>query len=191
MAAGGLDAAALRRVWSELLAAVRGKSRSTEAMLTNAIVQSVDGETVVLTHTAEPLARRLSDSRNAEVIAEALTSVVGGRWRVTCVHGDAAPAAPSGGNGGARPAQAKQPLTRPSQGNRPVAEPAPAPAPTPAPLPEPDIPLPPEPDEPEDTEAMIAESTALDESVVIRNNHEESTIALVTQHLGARRIEKG
>ncbi|MCK2237598.1 MULTISPECIES: DNA polymerase III subunit gamma and tau [unclassified Crossiella] len=191
VAAGGLDAAALRRVWSELLAAVRGKSRSTEAMLTNATVQSVDGETVVLTHTAEPLARRLSDSRNAEVIAEALTSVVGGRWRVTCVHGDAAPAAPSGGNGAARPAQPKQPLTRPSQGNRPVAEPAPAPAPAPAPLPEPDIPLPPEPDEPEDTETMIAESTALDESVVIRNNHEESTIALVTQHLGARRIEKG
>ncbi|MCO1581981.1 DNA polymerase III subunit gamma and tau [Crossiella sp. SN42] len=188
VAAGGLDAAAIRRVWSELLAAVRAKSRSTEAMLTNATVQSVDGETVVLTHTAEPLARRLSDSRNAEVIAEALGTVVGGRWRVTCVHGDAAPPpTPSGGNGGSKPAPARQ-LTRPSQGNRPVAEPAPAPAP--APPPEPDIPLPPEPDEPEDTEAMIAESTALDESVVIRNNHEESTIALVTQHLGARRIEK-
>ncbi|MBP2475327.1 DNA polymerase-3 subunit gamma/tau [Crossiella equi] len=201
VAAGGLDAAAIRRVWPELLAAVRAKSRSTEAMLTNATVRSVDGDTVVLTHTAEPLARRLNDSRNTDTIAEALAGVVGGRWKVTCVHGDATPAAPSGGNGGGAraAAPARPPLTRPSQGNRPVAEAAPAAPPAP-PQPrakvttsEPDIPLPPEPDEPdepEDTEAYIAESKPHEGPLVIRNNQEEATIAMITQHLNARKIEK-
>src|SRR5439155_15096261 len=95
-APGAIDATAVRRVWPDLLAAIRKTSRSTEAMLTNATVQSVEGSTVVLAHTAEPLARRLSEPRNADFIAGALHQVLGGTWQVRCVHG--------GGGGSARPA---------------------------------------------------------------------------------------
>lgn len=88
---GGLDATAVRRVWMELLSAVRKSSRSTEAMLTNASVRAVEGSTLVLAHTAEPLARRLSEQRNADVIAAAMHEVLGGDWQVRCVHdGDGA-----------------------------------------------------------------------------------------------------
>ncbi|WP_312859800.1 DNA polymerase III subunit gamma and tau, partial [Pseudonocardia bannensis] len=90
----GLDAAAVRRVWSEILAAARQRSRSTEALLVNATVRSVDGDTLLLTIGSAPLARRLSDQRNTEVITEALRAVLGVQWRVRCEHGDAAAAPP-------------------------------------------------------------------------------------------------
>ena len=85
-ASGSIDAAGVRRLWSELLGAVRKNSRSTEAMLTNATVQSIEGDTVVIAHTAAPLARRLAEPRNADAIAKALSEVLGGNWQVKCVH---------------------------------------------------------------------------------------------------------
>ncbi|AXB45760.1 DNA polymerase III subunit gamma and tau [Amycolatopsis albispora] len=157
-AAGGMDAAAVRRVWPELLAAIRKipGGRSTEAMLTQAGVQSVDGTSVVLTHTAEPLARRLADPHNSEKIASALRDVLGGEWRVTCVHGNAAAKPqPVQQQRQAPPQQAAEEkrFRRPSEG-RPAPEPAP-PAPPEPPRPkvttaEPDIPLPPEPEDEEE-----------------------------------------
>nr|WP_246361326.1 DNA polymerase III subunit gamma and tau [Haloechinothrix aidingensis] len=95
---GSIDATALRGIWSQLLAEVRKSSRSTEAMLTNATVHSVDGSSVVLSHTAAPLARRLSEERNTDAVAAALHQVLGGQWQVTCVHaGSEAGAAPQAG----------------------------------------------------------------------------------------------
>ncbi|HJQ44715.1 MAG TPA: DNA polymerase III subunit gamma and tau [Amycolatopsis sp.] len=185
---GGVDATAIRRVWPDLLAAIRKTSRSTEAMLTNATVQSVEGSTVVLAHTAEPLARRLSEPRNADFIAGALHEVLGGTWQVRCVHG-------GGGGGSARPSSPR-PQPNPPQREAPQppqrtyqrpASPRPAPAasapPRPAPG-EPDIPLPPE---PEDEEAMMTEdfdpappaaAPALDPEAVAHQ--------LVAEHLGGR-----
>ncbi|WP_053738251.1 DNA polymerase III subunit gamma and tau, partial [Nocardia sp. NRRL S-836] len=84
---GGMDAMAVRRIWSELLAAVRSTSRSTEAMLTNAMVSEVDGNVVTIAHTSAPLARRLAEARNTEAIATALATVLGGTWQVRCIHG--------------------------------------------------------------------------------------------------------
>ncbi|HET9142196.1 DNA polymerase III subunit gamma and tau, partial [Actinophytocola sp.] len=91
---GTLDAAGIRRVWPELLAVVRKNSRSTEAMLTNATVHAVEGETVIVSHTAAPLARRLGEPRNVDAIAEALRSVLGGSWQVKTVHAAADAPAP-------------------------------------------------------------------------------------------------
>jgi DNA polymerase-3 subunit gamma/tau len=96
---GALDAAAVRRVWPELLGAIRKipGGRSTEAMLTQATVYSVDGSSVTLTHTAEPLARRLSEQHNAEKIAAALHTVLGGTWQVRCIHSAPGAASKAGG----------------------------------------------------------------------------------------------
>src|SRR5205814_6202229 len=114
-----MDAAGIRRVWSELLSAVRKSSRSTEAMLTNATVHSVEGGTVTVSHTAAPLARRLAEPRNTDAIAEALRAVIGGNWQVKVVHADAASAPPA-----PTPAPAPPP-------------PAPTPPPPPPPAPQP------------------------------------------------------
>ena len=59
--------------------------------MVNATVRAVDGDVLVLTIGSEPLARRLSEQRNTDVIADALHAVLGVRWRVRCDHGDAAP----------------------------------------------------------------------------------------------------
>jgi DNA polymerase-3 subunit gamma/tau len=124
-ASGTLDAAAIRRVWPELLSVVRKNSRSTEAMLTNATVHAVDGNTVTVSHTAAPLAKRLGEPRNADAIAEALRTVLGGSWLVKTVHAaaDAAPAPPP-------PAEPAPEPTRPAPAPpRPVAAEPPAPEP--------------------------------------------------------------
>ncbi|MDV6011290.1 DNA polymerase III subunit gamma and tau [Haloechinothrix sp. LS1_15] len=122
-APGSIDAAALRGIWSQLLAAVRASSRSTEAMLTNATVHSVDGSSVVLSHTAEPLARRLSEPRNAEAIAEALHQVLGGQWQVSCVHAGSAPQ----GGGKQRTSAQPRPAQQPSRSQGPQPDKAPQP----------------------------------------------------------------
>src|SRR5690625_7749785 len=67
-------------------------------MLAGATVRAVDGTTLVLSHESEPLARRLSEQRNADVIAEALKDALGVNWRVRCEFGPPAtgPAAETG-----------------------------------------------------------------------------------------------
>ncbi|SFJ77406.1 DNA polymerase-3 subunit gamma/tau [Amycolatopsis sacchari] len=197
-APGGVDAAAIRRIWPDLLAAIRKTSRSTEAMLTHATVQSVEGSLVVLSHTAEPLARRLSEARNADFIAAALHEVLGGSWQVRCVHGGG-----GGGGGSARPSGGPRPQQGPPQREAPQQQqrtfqrPAPAPAQQqPAPKPkvtttEPDIPLPPEPDE--DEVAILAEESAFDEPAPLAAapaiDPEEEAHRLLAEHLGARPLD--
>jgi DNA polymerase-3 subunit gamma/tau len=72
---------------------VRQRSRTTEVMLAGATVRAVEGNTLVLTHGSAPLAKRLCEQRNADVIAEALKDALGVNWRVRCETGAAAPAA--------------------------------------------------------------------------------------------------
>ena len=103
-APASFDAAAVRRVWSEMLAAAKQRSRSTGALLVNATVRAVEGDTIVLAIGTAPLARRLSEKRNTDVIADALHAVLGVRWRVRCEHGDAAAAARRGPRHRAAPA---------------------------------------------------------------------------------------
>jgi DNA polymerase-3 subunit gamma/tau len=90
-----MDAAAVRRVWPEILSAAKDASRSTGALLMNAQVKALDAGTLVLTINSAPLARRLSEQRNTEVIATALRSVLGVDWRVRCENDDG-----SGSQGG-------------------------------------------------------------------------------------------
>jgi DNA polymerase-3 subunit gamma/tau len=197
--AGSMDAVTLRRMWPELLAEVRRQpgGRSTEAMLTNATVQEVDGDTVVIGHAAAPLARRLAEARNVDLLTQALNNVTGSQWRVRAVHAGAPSAAPAQA---APPPPRPQP-TRPSQ-QAPVDSPR-REAPRPAPADHDDVPPPPEPPEPDDPlpppppqteeekeEEMLVEAAQApgDGERVQARDPEEIAIELLAQELGARKI---
>jgi DNA polymerase-3 subunit gamma/tau len=92
-APGELNAAAVRSMWPTVRDKVRQRSRTTEVMLAGATVRAVEGDTLVLTHESAPLAKRLSEQRNSDVIAEALKDALGVNWRVRCETGAPAPAA--------------------------------------------------------------------------------------------------
>jgi DNA polymerase-3 subunit gamma/tau len=86
-----LDAAALRRLWPEVLEVVKNSSRTTKALLDNAQIAGVAGEAVTLA-TSPALARMIAEDRNTSTLRDALTKVVGGQWRIE-VTAAAAPAA--------------------------------------------------------------------------------------------------
>ncbi|MCV7077119.1 DNA polymerase III subunits gamma/tau [Mycobacterium szulgai] len=91
-APGELNAAAVRTMWPTVRDKVRQRSRTTEVMLAGATVRALEGNTLVLSHDSPPLARRLSEQRNADVIAEALKDALGVSWRVRCDTGPSEPA---------------------------------------------------------------------------------------------------
>ncbi len=93
-APGELNASAVRTMWPTVRDKVRQRSRTTEVMLAGATVRAVEDNTLVLTHASAPLAKRLCEQRNADVIAEALKDALGVNWRVRCEAGAPAPAEP-------------------------------------------------------------------------------------------------
>jgi DNA polymerase-3 subunit gamma/tau len=88
-AGGDLDAAAVRRQWSTVRDRVSERSKAINAMLSDAIVRAVEGDTLVLSHPAVTLAKRLSEQRNAVVICEALKDALGVDWKLRCEVGTA------------------------------------------------------------------------------------------------------
>jgi DNA polymerase III subunit gamma/tau len=151
-------------MWPTVRDKVRQRSRTTEVMLAGATVRALEDNTLVLTHESAPLAKRLSEQRNADVIAEALKDALGVNWRVRCETGVPAPAV------------------------TPPAGSAPAPLPTrrEAPVPEADSS---EQDE-DDEENMLAEAGRNDPSAP-RRDPEEAALELLQSELGARRIDGG
>ena len=98
--AGEPNAAAVRTMWPTVRDKVRQRSRTTEVMLAGATVLAIEDNTLVLSHSSAPLAKRLSEQRNADVIAEALKDALGVNWRVRCEAGATEPAVgvpPAGG----------------------------------------------------------------------------------------------
>lgn len=102
-APGELNTAAVRSMWPTVREKVRQRSRTTEVMLAGATVRALEGNTLVLSHESAPLAKRLCEQRNADVIAEALKDALGVDWRVRCEAGAPAAAPTSGGSGPAVP----------------------------------------------------------------------------------------
>jgi DNA polymerase-3 subunit gamma/tau len=86
-ASGEPGAAAVRSMWSTVREKVRQRSRTTEVMLAGAIVRAVENNTLVLGHESAPLAKRLCEQRNADVIRDALKDALGVDWRVRCEVG--------------------------------------------------------------------------------------------------------
>ncbi|MFR9804927.1 DNA polymerase III subunit gamma and tau [Pseudonocardia sp. RS010] len=204
-AGNGLDASAVRRVWSEILAAARQRSRSTEALLVNATVRAVQEDTLILGIASPPLARRLSDQRNTEVIVAALHAVLGVQWRVRCETGDGGgPVQPPPRQTAQRPAPRRpsrrevtpEPESRPERARQERPEPR---RPAPPQRPRGDgsddgIPLPPEPPSeeppPDDEEAMFAEADASRAERSVRRDPEEVAIELLSSQLGARAFDQ-
>jgi len=187
-----LDAAAVRRVWPALLDAVREQSRTTQVLLSNATASAVEGSTLVLTLPNAPLARRLGDDRNVELIRTALRSVLGVDWQVRCVHVD--------GEAATSDANKQQRAARPPQrsAERPVYR-----RPATAQAPDDGIPPPPEPSDPadpgaadlpdapmDDDEAMLVEASGMSREHTSRRDPEEVALELLAAQLGARRIDE-
>ncbi len=84
---GEPDAAAVRSMWTTVRDKVRQRSRTTEVMLSGATVRTVEDNVLVLMHESAPLAKRLSEQRNSDVIREALKDALGVDWRVRCEVG--------------------------------------------------------------------------------------------------------
>ncbi|MGW5719757.1 DNA polymerase III subunit gamma and tau [Amycolatopsis sp. NPDC003865] len=197
-ASGALDAAGIRNVWPQLMTALRKFTggRSLEAMLTQATVASVEGNSLTLTHKSEPLARRLSDQDNARKIAGALTDVLGGDWQVRCVHGTA-PAAPAARAQQAAPAPERSFTRQSAAAPAPVpARPAPAPAPAAPARPkvttsEPDIPLPPEPADEDDEDLYNEDASPAPPPPPPPPDQDPDEVArkLISDHLGARPLD--
>jgi len=75
------NAAAVRQMWATVREKVRERSR------TGAVVRAVEGNVLVLAHDSAPLARRLCEQRNADVIRDALKDALGVNWQVRCEAG--------------------------------------------------------------------------------------------------------
>ena len=142
---------------------VRQRSRTTEVMLAGATVRAIEDNTLVLSHESAPLAKRLCEQRNADVIAEALKDALGVNWRVRCEAGAPASAAPPPPSGGA---------AGPTVPN--VAEPAP------------DV----DSARRDEEEHMLAEAVR-DEPAAPRRDPEEVALELLQNELGARPIDNG
>lgn len=160
----------MRNAWAEIRAKVRDRSRTTEVMLSGATVRAIDGNTLVLSHDSPPLAKRITESRNAEVIREALRDALGVNWEIRCDVGSAEAAPPAA----SRPAKAApRVVTRPSR-----------PTPDPEPVPEPE----PEPPSPEDEEEQMLAEAGQSEAGP-RRDPEEVALELLQNELGARKID--
>jgi DNA polymerase-3 subunit gamma/tau len=174
-----LDAAAVRRVWQALLDAVREQSRATQVLFSNSTASAVEGNTLVLNLPTAPLARRLGEERNIEMIKKALHSVLGVDWQVRCEH--------PGGNAGPGGVQQNSP-------GRPSGRRFEAPSERPAAR-RPEVPQPPDggippPPEPPDSEEPGAPAPPDDEAVHSAHlDPEQVALELLAEQLGARRID--
>ncbi|TQR82329.1 DNA polymerase III subunits gamma/tau [Mycobacterium hodleri] len=102
-APGQPDAATVRTMWSTVRDKVRERRRPTDVMLDGAVVLAVDGDTLVLSHVSAPLAARLNEVRNVEIIRDALKDALGVDWNIRCEAGSPTASAPV-----ARPRQVEE-----------------------------------------------------------------------------------
>ncbi|GAA1482440.1 hypothetical protein GCM10009624_28800 [Gordonia sinesedis] len=188
--AAALQLDAVQKRFQDVRTAVRARSKSLEPMLSAAVVDSVDGDTVVLSHPAEVLVGRLSAPHAAGLIREALREVFGTELDVRTIH--QAPGAAGAGSATAsaptsRPAPKKQSYARPSRGRDAATRQA---ASTPDPDPEPEEPEPPRADDdiPDAERAeMVAEAHR--GSPDSRVDPDKLAMELLQNELGARPLE--
>jgi DNA polymerase-3 subunit gamma/tau len=77
---GALDAAAVRRVWDEVLTIVRRRSQKAWALVRDAMVRDVHGDEIVLVF--QHAAHASMFGAQVELLVEALREVLGGAWQV-------------------------------------------------------------------------------------------------------------
>jgi DNA polymerase-3 subunit gamma/tau len=115
---GALDAAAVRRVWDEVLTGVRRRSQKAWAVVREAMVRDVHGDEIVLVF--QHLVHMNMFGAQAELLTEAVREVFGGTWRVRAeLGGDEAARAPAPPAAPVRPAAA--PRSAPAKSSRAAA----------------------------------------------------------------------
>ncbi|MET8909418.1 DNA polymerase III subunit gamma and tau [Micromonospora sp. NPDC004551] len=134
--AGALDAVAVRRVWPEVVGKVNRSNKRIAALMRDAVVRDLDGDTLVLTVKSTVLAKMMAD--HAAVLTDALYEELGGRWQIRCEvageRGAASLGGPARSSGSSRPAPEAAPAgptagpdaaaTRPAAGpGRPAGPP--------------------------------------------------------------------
>ena len=89
VAGGQLDAAAVRRLWPEVLEAIKIQNkRKTHALLSvYAQVVEVTGRTLTLSFSTEPIRRQFLSGTNEDVLCEALAQVLGIDCKIETVGG--------------------------------------------------------------------------------------------------------
>ncbi len=108
--AGTLDAAAIRRVWDEVLTTVRRRSPKAWAVAREAVVRDVHGDELILVFQHAVHANMFG--AQADLLVEAVREVFGGAWRVKAeLAGDSAAAAPARPSA---PTRSAPPAARPS-----------------------------------------------------------------------------
>ncbi|MFD6264661.1 DNA polymerase III subunit gamma and tau [Micromonospora chalcea] len=124
---GALDAVAVRRVWPEVVGKVNRSNKRIAALMRDAVVRDLDGDTLVLTVKSTVLAKMMAD--HAAVLTDALYEEFGGRWQIRCEvageRGAASLGGPSRPSGAARAQADAAPGRAPSDGApaRPASDP--------------------------------------------------------------------
>jgi DNA polymerase-3 subunit gamma/tau len=194
-AGGGHDTTAVRRQWPEVVDRVGKRSRVTFALMSGSSVQAIDGDTLVVAASTAAMAKRLSEQRHVDQIAEAMRETFGVAWRVRFADpGGGSPAATGTAATGAAGAVAPAPVAAPPSRRQPAQRQEP---PASRGQERPSRPRPPvrdevpPPDEPptDDEEALLAEAAADDDGGNgQRRDPEEIALELLADQLGARKI---
>ncbi|MEU4478066.1 DNA polymerase III subunit gamma and tau [Micromonospora sp. NPDC023966] len=125
---GALDAVAVRRVWSDIVTKVNRIRKPAAALMRDAVVRDVEGDTLVLTVKSPVLAQMMAN--HTSVLADALYEEFGGRWQIRCEvageRGAASLGGPSRPSGAARPASDAAPARPAASSDSAPARPAPA-----------------------------------------------------------------
>lgn len=131
--AGAVDAAGLRRLWDDVLEAIKKRRRTTYALLLSGPAQVVDvkGNVLVLGFTTGPLERQFKlGNANEDTLREALKEVLGSDWRIetTLAAGGSTPAAPASPQPAVSPgaSPAARPAAQAPQSPPPVVAPSPS-----------------------------------------------------------------
>jgi DNA polymerase-3 subunit gamma/tau len=99
-AEGGLDAAAVRRVWPQVLDAVKTRRKMTTWALLSQYAQvvGVRGRTLLLAFATEPIRRQWDSGVNEQTLVDVLAEILGVDWRIEALT--AAEPAQLGADGG-------------------------------------------------------------------------------------------
>ncbi|QTI69248.1 DNA polymerase III subunit gamma and tau [Gordonia polyisoprenivorans] len=183
----GLDPDTLRKRFQEVRTAVRTRSKSLEPMLSAAVVDDLDGTTVVLAHPIDVLVGRLSAPHAVSIIREALQEVFGTDLDVRTVHRDTSTPGPVAARPQAAAAPKRQTFSRPSRTRADSAEGS---SPAPEPDPEPEEPEPPRSDEEiSDDERAEMVADAHNATPDARIDPDKLALDLLQTELGARPLE--
>jgi len=180
---GEVDAAAVRRLWPEILERVK-KRRVVWSLMQNATPREVKGSELTLAVQHQGLVRRFADEQVVKLVQDALHEVLGVRWAIRAV----ADGAPAQSPAPARPPEPQRPAKPPGDAGaddwpevRKVVR-----------GPEPDgDPGPPPPEyDGFDPGDEPAEEPEPGETTATRRDTEAEALALLEQTLGARKIRE-